>query len=120
PTGSTKNAGVRRVNNLPVYLVVGTLTVFLLIMVMVAADRAAQQNRAQGVKDEKAGSSSIFAKELAGPQKDGIIQAEKPAPLPALQPIDIARPENLDAPPRPPSSAALDDRGNSDEAQRVR
>lgn len=120
PTGSTKNAGVRRVNNLPVYLVVGTLTVFLLIMVLVAADRAAQQNRAPGVKDEKAGSSRIFAKQLAGPQKDGIIQAEKPPPLPALQPIDIARPENLDAPPRPPSSAALDDRGNSDEAQRVR
>lgn len=120
PAGITKNAGVRRVNNLPVYLVVGTLAVFLLIMVLVAADRAAQQNRAPGAQDEQAGSSSVFAKELAGLQKDGIIQAEKPAPLPVLQPIDIARPENLDAPPRPPASAALDERGGNDEAQRVR
>jgi type IV secretion system protein VirB10 len=120
PAGITKNAGVRRVNNLPIYLVVGTLAVFLLIMVLVAADRAAQQNRAPGAQGEQAASSSVFAKELAGLQKDGIIQAEKPAPLPVPQPIDIARPENLDAPPRPPASAALDERGGNDEAQRVR
>ncbi len=120
PAGLTKTAGVRRVNNLPLYLVVGTMAVFLLIMVLVAVDRAAQQKRALSAQDEKAGSSSIFANAIAGLQKDGIIQAEKPATLPALQPIEIARPENLDAPPRPPSSAALEDRSGSDEAQRVR
>ncbi len=122
PASVTKTAGVRRVNNLPVYLVVGAMAVFLLIMVLVAADRAAQQNRAPGAKDEKAGSSHVFAQELVGLQKDGIIQAERPASpeVPAFLPLDIARPENLDAPPRPPASASLEERTGSDEAQRVR
>lgn len=127
PGQVTKKTGVRRVNNLPVYIVGGLMGVFLLVMVLVAADRAAQQNRPAGAKDEKAGNTSMFANEIAGNQKDGIIQAERAAPptVPDLsQPqgpaIDIARPDNLDAPPTPPTSANLDGRRNNDEMQRIR
>jgi hypothetical protein len=45
PGELSRKSGVRRVNNLPVYLVGGVMTVFLAIMVLVAADRAAQQNK---------------------------------------------------------------------------
>ena len=127
PGEVTKKTGVRRVNNLPVYIIGGLMGVFLLVMVLVAADRADQQNRPAGAKDEKAGNTSMFANEIAGNQKDGIIQAERAAPptVPDLsQPqgpaIDVARPENLDAPPTPPTSASLDDRVSNDEMQRVR
>ena len=75
PGEATPNTGVRRVNNLPMYIVGGLMTVFLIVMVLVAADRAAQQNRQASAKDEKTGNTSLFANEIAGSQKDGIIPA---------------------------------------------
>jgi type IV secretory pathway VirB10-like protein len=111
PGGQSGGSGVRRVNNLPIYIGVGGLAIFLLIMVLVASDRAAKQNRAdpQG-EAPRAGNTKMFAKEVAGEQKDGIVLAKATLP-PALpdQPaqvgsIAIARPPNLDAPPLPPNS----------------
>ncbi|EXI84244.1 MAG: Type IV secretion system protein virB10 [Candidatus Accumulibacter regalis] len=132
PGELSRRSGVRRVNNLPVYLVGGVMSVFLIVMVLVAADRAAQQNEpAQGAK-EKGGNSSLFANEIAGKQKDGIIPAEAAKPLqvpelagPAtpLGAIPIARPENLDAPPLPPRSTGdgtLQRSPRDDELDRIR
>lgn len=127
PGEVARKTGVRRVNNLPVYIVGTVMGVFLLVMVLVAMDRAAQQ-KPSGAKDERSSSTSMFANEIAGNHKDGIIQAERATPpkVPALSPpgsIDIARPnnlDNLDAPPRPPTSDNLDDRANSDEMRRIR
>jgi hypothetical protein len=48
PGTLSRRSGVRRVNNLPMYLIGGVMTVFLGIMVLVAADRAAQQNKPNG------------------------------------------------------------------------
>ncbi|MCL6485801.1 MAG: conjugal transfer protein TrbI, partial [Janthinobacterium lividum] len=45
PDSVRKKSGVRRVNNLPVYLVGGAMGIFLLVMALVAWDRSAQQNR---------------------------------------------------------------------------
>ncbi|MBK7024111.1 MAG: TrbI/VirB10 family protein [Sulfuritalea sp.] len=96
------------------YLVGGVMTVFLGIMVLVAADRAAQQNKPNGGPKEKGGNTSLFASEIAGTQKDGIIPpaAAKPLQVPELSPpattdgaVLIARPDNLDTPPKPPTSA---------------
>jgi hypothetical protein len=75
PGELSRKSGVRRVNNLPMYLVGGVMTVFLGIMVLVAADRAAQQNKPNGGPKEKGGNTSLFASEIAGEQKDGIIPA---------------------------------------------
>jgi hypothetical protein len=60
---------VRRVNNLPMYLIGGVMTVFLGIMVLVAADRAAQQNKPNGGPKEKGGNTRLFASEIAGDPK---------------------------------------------------
>jgi type IV secretory pathway VirB10-like protein len=116
PGEATPNTGVRRVNNLPMYIVGGLLTVFLIVMVLVAADRAEKQNRQASAKEEKLGSTSMFANEIAGSQKDGIIPAERLI-VPELSQVPIARPENLDRPPMPPAST--NSRSN-DELERIR
>ena len=115
PSEVTPNTGVRRVNNLPMYIVGGLLTVFLIVMVLVAADRAEKQNRQASAKEEKLGSTSMFANEIAGSQKDGIIPAERLI-VPELSQVPIARPENLDRPPTPPASS--NSRSN-DELERI-
>ncbi|NMQ07949.1 TrbI/VirB10 family protein [Candidatus Accumulibacter phosphatis] len=114
PGELSRKSGVRRVNNLPVYLVGGVMTVFLAIMVLVAADRAAQQNKPNAGPKEKGGNTRLFASEIAGDQKDGIIPpaAAKPLQVPELSApatadgaVLIARPDNLDTPPKPPTLA---------------
>jgi hypothetical protein len=66
PGTLSRRSGVRRVNNLPMYLIGGVMTVFLGIMVLVAADRAAQQNKPNAGPKEKGGNTSLFASEIAG------------------------------------------------------
>jgi type IV secretion system protein VirB10 len=102
-------AGVRRVNDLPAYIVVTLMGIFLVMMALVAMDRSTKQNQGAIARDEKADNASRYASEIVGARKDGIIQPEKPAPpaMPVLpppqpEPIPIARPENLDLPPAPP------------------
>jgi len=107
-----RTTGTRRVNNLPLYIVGGVISVFLLIMALVAADRAAKQNQPAEQQQAKKGDTSMFAKELAGDQTDGIIKAAPAAlvvpDLDAAGPpgsVPIARPANLDLPPAPPTSS---------------
>jgi hypothetical protein len=58
PGEVSKKSGVRRVNNMPMYILAAALGAFLLVMMLVAADRAAKQNApAQGREAEKAGST---------------------------------------------------------------
>jgi type IV secretion system protein TrbI len=138
PGEVTKKAGVRRVNNMPMYIVGALMAVFLLVMVLVASDRAAKQHQAPEAKAEKAGSTNMFAKEIAGDRQDGIIQPKAVAPpavpgdltppgTPASGAVAIARPGNLDTPPTPPNSAGnqrLNAPGSSgpsdDERNRIR
>lgn len=104
PAAVTKKSGVRRVNNLPLYLMGAGLAAFLGIMVLVAIDRAAQQNQPAELPASKGGSSSTFAKQLADEHKEGIIPA-KPVKVPdmAMASVAIARPDTFIAPPAPPS-----------------
>ena len=130
PGKKSARSGVRRVNNLPVYIVVGGLAIFLLIMVLVASDRAAKQRiPGQRVEGGKGGSTSMLAKEIAGDQQDGIIQAKsapmQPAPELAPPSIGIVRPVNLDEPPLPPNSqqqtpVQQGHNARDDEAERLR
>ena len=100
--------GVRRVNDLPAYIVVSLMGVFLVIMALVAMDRSAKQHPGATVKGEKADNASRYAAAIVGDQKDGIIHPDKPAPPPISiaspqpEPLLIARPDNLDVPPTPP------------------
>jgi type IV secretion system protein TrbI len=118
PGGKT---GVRRVNDMPMYIVIGMMTAFLLVMVLVASDRAAKQKQPPKAKAEKVENTGMFAKAVAGDRQDGIVPpkvqkapvppsmpgGDPPAPTadPASGAVAIVRPDNPDAPPTPPDSA---------------
>lgn len=134
PGELSKKTGVRRVNNGPMYILFGVLAAFLLVMMMVAADRAAQQNAPSEGPKERAGNTSMFANAIAGTQTDGFIPAAVPPSVPSLDepvapdqqeesqeaaPVAIARPVNPDLPPAPPQNTGSQ-REQDDEAQRIR
>ncbi|MCW5239101.1 TrbI/VirB10 family protein [Verminephrobacter eiseniae] len=117
PGEVAKKAGVRRVNNMPMYILGGVLLTFVLVMALVAADRAAKQNALADGPKEKAGSTLMFAKKIAGDKTGGLIEPTGPASAP----LEIARPSNPDAPPAPPSNPGNPGQPvNDDEAQRIR
>jgi type IV secretory pathway VirB10-like protein len=110
---ASTRSGVRRVNNLPLFLVGGATLTFLIIMVLVAADRAAKQNRLADKNDqEKVVNASRAAQDIAGDYQSGLIPlAIKPLDMPPL-PTDsdtptllITNPTSLEAPPLPPNSS---------------
>ncbi len=113
PGEASARSGVRRVNNLPLFLVGGATLTFLVIMVLVAADRAAKQNRASDDTDkDKVVNASMAAHEIAGDYLSGLIPtATKPLEIPPLPmaseapALTVARPTSLDAPPLPPNPA---------------
>jgi type IV secretion system protein TrbI len=113
PGQQSKGAGVRRVNNVPLYILGGAMTTFLVIMASVAANRAHQQNQPTAKAPQKAGSTTMFANAIVGNQKDGIIQAVAVPPTIPAPPesanvhqamLAIAKPDNPDLPPAPPTS----------------
>lgn len=133
PGELSKKSGVRRVNNLPMVLMGSVMVAFLVIMMVVAADRAARRDKPEGGTAEKAGNTTMFAKAIAGEQTGGMIQPlsrltppeldTAPLPMPVSEPILIARPENLDVPPQPPAGSGLAQPGQparDDEAERIR
>ncbi|PXW89085.1 type IV secretion system protein VirB10 [Nitrosomonas sp. Nm84] len=100
---TVSSSGVRRVNNLPIYIVVGIMLVFLLIMMIVAMNRSDQQNSESKEERTEVGSTNLLAAMITGDFKDGIIEPKIPPPrIPDIpQEILIARPDNLDLPPLP-------------------
>ena len=117
PTAIGNKGGVRRVNNVPVYILGATVGTFLLVMMLVAADRASKQNTQTKGPAERAGSSSMFAKEVVGDIDSGIVPPRAlPVPPADLDspPIPIVRPA-LEAPPPLPAPPERDD-----EAERIR
>lgn len=124
PGGANRKAGVRRVNNVPMYIVGGLLLMFLIIMATVAWDRAKQQSRIREPKEEVAGSTAAFANELAGNHKDGFIQAVKAAPPDLPPPDTLPLPAQSDAmvPPQDAPAAVSQQvsPAANDERQRIR
>jgi type IV secretory pathway VirB10-like protein len=122
--GEITKSGVRRVNNLPVYIFLTVVILFLLVIALVAADRAEQQNSHPDETKNKTGSTTMFAKEIAGDRMDGIVEAAtKPVvpdmPIVTEQPVLIAKP-NLDVPPAPPSGGSINEPARDEEAIRIR
>jgi len=114
PTELGKRSGVRRVNNLPLYIIGTAFTMFLVIMVVVAMNRANRKNGRAGEQKQSA-NTSMYAKEIVRDYNEGLIPAKKTGP-PAIpdQPqaapeltVPIARPNNPDSPPLPPRRGDL-------------
>jgi|SRR6185437_4164208 len=134
PGSISPGAGVRRANNIPLYLVIGLIAVVALVVAMVASDRAQQQ--AQMLKSTtsphqqgKGGGTLALADRIAGSHLGGVIPPAPSKPLirnELTQPgtalvgagsldaegqpkanILIARPDDLDAPPMPNRTGGL-------------
>lgn len=102
PAGPRKS-GVRRVNNMPMYLIGGVVLAFIIIMILVAADRAAKQNRAGEAQEAQAGSSVQLAEALIGNRDGGLITPGAPALVePPVEPLQPPAADPLFAAPAPP------------------
>lgn len=96
PDSSSIN--IRRVNSIPVYLLGFAVLAFLLTMVVVAMDRANKQQNKEEDTNRKISDSTGMAAKIAGGQA-GFITAKSPEP-PA---ITVAKADNLNLPPPPPT-----------------
>lgn len=124
PSKLGKPTGVRRVNNLPVYLLGGGLAVFLLVMGLVAHDRGQPKGQdGLDTQHNKTG-STVFANAVVGDRKEGFVPPQKPNPPeipkdkePEIE-VPIARPGrsgvDLDKPPVPPSRTGGDEQHDND------
>ncbi|NOU10841.1 MAG: hypothetical protein HOO98_12620, partial [Nitrospira sp.] len=126
PGAVSPGAGVRRANKIPLYIVIGLITAVVVVVAMVASDRAEKQAQmltsTTGPPQQKVGGTQALADRIAGSyrgiippapskptiRKDangsetslvgvGSLQAEGKVNAELL----IARPEDLDAPPMP-------------------
>lgn len=138
PAQLPNKSGVRRVNNMPMYLIGGVIGLFMLVMALVAADRGSQQHKPVAGPKEKAGNTSMFAKEIAGERTSGMVEPAKPPVVPDLpngyntNPEAVGKPGDLETPPapplmqpsdvalRPPSDGRMNTSIQDDEAMRIR
>lgn len=102
PSELSRYSGVRRVNNMPLYLVGGAIGTFLLMMVLVGVDRAATSELTMQASPEQHVDASQLAATIAGNKTDGMVPATvKPVPPAAPLTIPIAIPDDLEKPPLP-------------------
>jgi type IV secretory pathway VirB10-like protein len=108
--------GVRRVNNLPLYLLGVAAAIFLVIVALVAMDRANRKHAEESARTSGNANrnASLFAQEIAGEGKEGMI-----APAQLERSYDTY-PGNPDMPRVPPMSGALPPSQETAEAQRIR
>lgn len=123
PDKISKTGGVRRVNNMPMFFLGAVILAFVVIMALVAVNRAAKQNALADGSKEKAGNTSMYAKEIVGDQTSGLIAPARALVVPDMPtgihgPVTIVRPDNLDVPPTPPGG--LNAPAQDDEAMRIR
>jgi type IV secretory pathway VirB10-like protein len=100
---SVKNKmGVRRVNNLPLMMALGALTLFVVIIALVAVKRANQNNEVRETTSlvHRVDSSTMAEEVLAG-HASGIIPSSKPVQPSTQLAMPIAVLDNPDAPPLP-------------------
>jgi type IV secretion system protein VirB10 len=113
PDTVAKSVGVRRVNNLPLYIFGTIMLIFMLLMGIVAMNRATERNQVDDFdRNHDVQSSSNFASLIAKDYIGGIIEPKvqtDTADLPDdrfikdwRQEIIIERPADLDLPPLPP------------------
>jgi len=108
-------SGVRRINNVPIYIVVAVLVLFACMMAMVAAERSRKQNapaKEQALGQQFTKPSIIPTDIIDGSPRSGLIEASAPEASKSVEKLEpgvvlIARPENLDKPPMPPHAPLL-------------
>ncbi|WP_392538568.1 TrbI/VirB10 family protein [Legionella sp. 227] len=113
-----KTAGVKRVNNLPLIIAVGVLTVFVVLIVFVAHKRANVQNQAPEVikvTGQKKNNMSL-ANEVVGNHKNGVMPASNETLIINHEPV-VELPVNQNF----PQKQEMDSQNASDtELERIR
>jgi type IV secretion system protein TrbI len=71
--------GVRKANNMPMYIILAVAATFLITMAMVARDRAAKQNTPAAAK-KKAGSAVVYADAVTAGYTGGMVAPAEPEP----------------------------------------
>ena len=107
PPFKQQRSGVRRVNNLPLMIVGGVLVVFVILVAMVAYDRAAESSAKSQQTDGVVADEGLAEQVLkaSGDRTGGLVGAEE-KPLPSLP---VVRVDNTDLPPPPPAQQAKED-----------
>ena len=114
PNVVTRSAGVRRVNNLPIVIFGAIILIFMLLMMIVAMNRAAERGQYDSDANSDIQSSNSFASLIAKDYIGGIIEPKaqpvisEPSTKSPIQGIIIERPADLDRPPLPPSMDTAD------------
>ncbi|HNP27192.1 MAG TPA: conjugal transfer protein TrbI, partial [Nitrosomonas sp.] len=112
-----KSIGVRRVNNLPLYIFGAIMLIFMLLMMVVAMNRATGYSDNDYADGHDVQSGSHFASLIAKDYIGGIIEPRvRPQDMqPVVEPerdfsaqLIIERPVDLDLPPVPPNMPAGD------------
>jgi len=120
PDVVSRSVGVRRVNNLPIVIFGGIMLVFMLLMMVVAMNRATERGQYDSDTGHDVQSSNSFASLIAKDYVGGIIEPKNPTNIPdfsdkaPIPGIIIERPADLDRPPLPPSVNTSDPSQNSD------
>ena len=114
PEASPVKIGVRKANNVPLFILGGVFGVFVLAIAMVAYDRA-HPKQVEGKPADKSDSLSL-ARQMAGDRLNGLIDPPKPPTPPPTMPgqskpdieVPIARTGagvDMSRPPQPPSQS---------------
>lgn len=126
PITVSKPSGVRRVNNLPMILMGGVFTAFLLIMALVAVDRATPPDPSVKTPNQQTGSTALLAHEIAGASTAGIVapsspEQARPPPAPVDKPVPMPKRGQGAAPLDPVNAGpALEPPANDDALHRLR
>lgn len=107
PAAAPKKTGLRRVNNVPLFILGGVAFLFIVVMVLVAVDRAKSKTDFDDFKEQKksaSASTDSFANEIAGNDTGGIVSAATQSPPEALFPPQEDKPAET-----PPAHDSLND-----------
>ncbi|WP_235557274.1 TrbI/VirB10 family protein [Methyloglobulus morosus] len=106
-------SGVRRVNNVPLYIVIAVSVVFVLTMMLVMVHRSQNQLRQEKDELQKPSESTDLASQIVGPHRTGFI----PSATPPLAMPEKLPPPTANATPAPPLPPAPSDTPAKDEKQ---
>jgi type IV secretion system protein VirB10 len=125
PHTVSKSAGVRRVNNRPLYIVGAIMLIFMLLMMVVAINRANERSSQSEREDQnEVQSSDSFAALIAKDYTGGIIAPKEPPIAQVAEPLPeqllvIERPADPDLSPLPPQPLLPPDPAGSFDAQQA-
>jgi type IV secretion system protein TrbI len=97
-------AGVRRVNNMPLYIIIAVSVVFVLTMMLVMYHRSQNQLRQEKDDTQRPSESTDQASQIVGTHRTGFIPSATP---PLAMPDQLPHPQSTEnqAPPLPPAAS---------------